>query len=172
VITFNNTGYEPENRPEQNVPCVAKEVVIGNGRKEVNGTRIPLMRHVSWYLIFAMFLVGIAPRVDAGIAPSELIAMSQTDRNADMEKIRQVIEMKMVGERLGQFGLTQDEIRTRLSGLSDQQLHKLALKLDDLKVGGDGGSGIGIVIAVMLFLILLVILLQMTGPRGRRAYIR
>jgi hypothetical protein len=122
-----------------------------------------LMRHVSWYLIAAMFLIGIAPKVDAGIAPSELIAMSQTDRAADMEKIRQVIEMKMVGERLGKLGLTQDEIHTRLQSLSDQQLHKLAVQIDDLKVGRD--SGLGIVIALLVIAILVVILLQLTGHK-------
>jgi len=134
--------------------------------------RIPLMRHVTWYLIFAMFLIGIAPKVDAGIAPSELIAMSQTDRSADLEKIQQVIEMKMVVERLWQLGFTQDEILTRLNSLGDQQLHELALRLDDLNVGSDGGTGVGIVIAVLLFFLLLVMLLQLTGPRGRRGYIR
>jgi len=125
--------------------------------------RMPLMRHVSWYLIFAMFLIGIAPKVDAGIAPSELIGMPQADRTADMGKIRQVIEMKMVGERLGKFGLTQNEIQTRLNSLSDQQLHKLALQLDDIKVGRD--SGLGIVIALLVIAILVVILLQLTGHR-------
>lgn len=125
--------------------------------------RMSLMRQVTWYLIAAMFLIGIAPKVDAGIAPSALIAMSQTDRTADMEKIRQVIEMKMVGERLGKLGLTQDEIQTRLQSLGDQQLHKLALQLDDLKVGRD--SGLGIVIALLVIAILVVILLQLTGHR-------
>src|SRR4030065_1722568 len=118
--------------------------------------RIPLMRSVSLYWIFAMFLRGIAPKVDAGLAPSELIAMSQTDRNADLEKIQQVIEMKMVGERLWQLGFTQDEIRTRLNSLGDQQLHELALRLDDLNVGGDGGAGLTIVVLMILVLFLMI----------------
>jgi len=32
--------------------------------------RIPFMKHVTWYLVIAMFIIGIAPRVDAGLAPS------------------------------------------------------------------------------------------------------
>jgi hypothetical protein len=131
-----------------------------NGGKEVNGMRMPLMRYVSWYLIFAMFLIGIAPKVDAGLAPSELIAMSQTDRNADLEKIRQVLEMKMVGERLKQLGLTQAEIQTRLNSISDQQLHKFALQLDDLRVGGDGGIGIAIVILLVFALFVMIVMLS------------
>ena len=132
--------------------------------------RIPLMRHVSWYLIFAMFLIGIAPKVDAGLAPSELIAMSQTDRNADLEKIQQVLEMKMVGERLKQLGFTQAEIQTRLNSISDQQLHKFALQLDDLRVGGDGGAGLTIV--VLMILVLFLMIMMLTSFRGGRAYYR
>ena len=132
--------------------------------------RMPLMRYVSWYLIFAMFLIGIAPRVDAGLAPSELIAMSKMDRNADLEKIRQVLEMKKVGERLGQLGFTQDEIQARLNSISDQQLHMFALQLDDLKVGGDGGAGIAIVI--LLIFVLFVMIGALTRHGGGRGYFR
>lgn len=124
--------------------------------------RMPLMRVVATYLIIAMFIIGIAPKVDAGLAPSELIAMSQIDRASDLEKIQKVIEMKMVSERLGKFGLTQDEIQKRLSNLGDQQIHKLALQIDDLRVGGDG---LGVVIALLVIAILVVILLQLTGHR-------
>jgi hypothetical protein len=137
---------------------------------EVNDMRIPLTRYVSWYLIFAMFLIGIAPKVDAGLAPSELIAMSQTDRNTDLEKIQKVLEMKMVGERLKQLGFTQDEMQTRLNRLDDRQLHKFALQLDDLKVGGDGGAGIAIV--VLLFLVFFLMLMMFTTYGGHRGYYR
>jgi hypothetical protein len=132
--------------------------------------RIPLMRHVSWYLIFAMFLIGVTPKVDAGLVPSKLIAMSPTDRNVDIEKIRQVLEMKMVGERLWQLGFTQDEIQTRLNRLDDQQLHKFALQLDDLKVGGDGGAGVAIVVLLVLVLFLMLVMLTRYG--GGRGYYR
>jgi hypothetical protein len=133
--------------------------------------KMPLTRYVSWYLIFAMFLIGIAPKVDAGFAPSELIAMSQTDRNADLEKIRQVLEMKMVGERLKQLGFTRAEIQTRLNSINDQQLHKFALQLDDLRVGADGGAGIAIV-AVLLILVLFLMIIMLTSHGGRRGYFR
>lgn len=132
--------------------------------------KMPLTRYVSWYLIFAMFLIGIAPKVDAGLAPSELIAMSQTDRNADLEKIRQVLEMKMVGERLKQLGFTRAEIQTRLNSISDQQLHKFALQLDDLRVGADGGAGIAIVVLLIVVIFLMIMLLTSHG--GRRGFFR
>ncbi len=132
--------------------------------------RIPLMRQVSWYLVFAMFLIGVAPRVDAGMAPSEIIAMSPTDRNADIEKIRQALEVKMVGERLRQLGFTKDEVQTRVNSLDDQQLHKFALQLDDLRVGGDGGAGVAIVVLLILLIFLMIIMITRYG--GGRGYYR
>jgi hypothetical protein len=124
--------------------------------------RIPFMKQVAWYLVFAMFIIGIAPRVDAGFAPSEVISLAQVDRQADLGKIQKVLETKMIRDRLEQYGLTPDEINARLSQLSDQQMHEFALQLDNLKVGGDG---LGIVIALLVIAILVVILLYLTGHR-------
>lgn len=123
--------------------------------------KIPLMKQISWYLIFAMFVIGIAPKVEAGLAPSEIIALSKVDRTVDLERIQKVIETKMIKERLEKFGFTQDEINNRLSQLSDQQIHQLALQLDELKVGGD----LGIIIALLVIAILVVILIQLTGHK-------
>jgi hypothetical protein len=124
---------------------------------------IPFMKQISWYLVVAMFIIGIAPRVDAGLAPSEIIALSQTDRAADLAKIQKVLELKAVGERLSQLGLAQEEIKNRLDRLSDQQIHQAALQLDDLKVGQ--GDAFGIIIALLVIAILLVVLLTLTGRR-------
>jgi hypothetical protein len=115
------------------------------------------MKHVTWYLVVAMFVIGITPRVYAGFSPSEMVALSQVDRESDLQKIQSVIEMKMIGERLKQMGLTPDEIQKRLSQLSDQQIHQLALQLDELKVGGDAGwvvLGIVIVLAAIAVLVI------------------
>lgn len=125
--------------------------------------RIPLMRQISWYLAVVMFIIGIAPRVDAGLAPSELIAMSRIDRAADLEKVRKVLEMKVVSERLGKFGFTQDEIQSKINNLSDQQIHRLALQIDDLKVGSD--DALGIIVALLVIAILVVVVLQLTGHK-------
>jgi hypothetical protein len=118
-----------------------------------------LMKHVTWYLVMAMFVIGITPRVYAGFSPSEVVGLSQVDRESDLQKIQNVIEIKMIGERLKQMGLTPEEIQKRLSQLSNQQIHQLALQLDELKVGGDAGWAILSIIIVLAAIAVLVIYL-------------
>jgi len=122
----------------------------------------PIIKYVSWYLIVAMFIIGVTPRVYAGFSPSEVMNISPIDRASDLQKIQTVLEMKMISERLKALGLTPDEIQKRLSQLSDAQIHQFSLQLDELKVGGDG---FGIVIALLVIAILVVILIYLTGHR-------
>jgi len=124
---------------------------------------IPFMKQISVYLAIAMFIIGISPRVDAALAPSEIIGLTQTDRSADLERIRTILETKAVGERLKQLGFTRDEIQSRLAQLSDQQIHQIALQLDSLKVGKD--SALGIIIALLVIAILVIVILKLTGHK-------
>jgi len=121
--------------------------------------RKSFMKHVTWCLVVAMFVIGITPRLYAGFSPSEVVGLSPVDRASDMEKIQKAIETKMVGERLKQIGLTPGEIQKTLNQLSDQQIHQLSLQLDELKVGGDGGwVAFGVVITLAAIAVLVIYL--------------
>ena len=124
--------------------------------------KVPFMKHVAWYLVIAMFVIGIAPRLDAGLVQSEIIPLIHVDRTADLGKIQKFLETKTVSKRFEQFGFTQDEIQKRLGQLSDQQIHQIATKIDDLKIGGDG---VGILIAILVIAILVIVILQLTGHK-------
>jgi hypothetical protein len=121
-----------------------------------------LKKWITWYLVLAMFVIGITPRVYAGFSPSEIIALSPADRSADVQKVQKFLEMKVVRERLREFGYASDEIQSRLNQLSDPQIHQLALKVDDLKVGG---NALGVIIFLLVVVILVIIILQVTGHR-------
>ena len=124
--------------------------------------RVPFMRQVSWYLVFAMFIIGIAPRAEAGFSPSGPVMLPHFDRARDMNQIERVLEGKMVSKRLQDLGFSPSEIKARLSRLSDAQLHMIASKLSRLKTGGDG---LGVIIAVLIIALLVIVILQLTGHR-------
>lgn len=124
--------------------------------------RIPFVKQISWYLVVAMFIIGITPRLDAAIAPSEVIASSQFDRAADLAQIQRVLEMKVVKERLDKLGFTADEIGSRVDALSDHQIHQFARQIDDLKVGKDAGA---VILVVLLIVLIVVAVLYFTGRK-------
>jgi hypothetical protein len=124
--------------------------------------RIPMMKQMAWYLAIAMFIIGVAPKAEAGFSPSGAIGLSTSNRSADLANIQKVIEQKMIRDRLEKYGLTDDEINGRLAQLNDQQVHNLALNLDQLKAGGDG---LEVVIVLLVIAILVVVLIQLTGHK-------
>ena len=130
------------------------------GSKQVKKT---FRNWIIWYLVMAMFVIGVTPKVYAGFSPSEVIGLSPDERSSDLQKVQKFIEMKMVRERLKEYGLTQDEITARLGELNDQQIHQLALKIDDLRVAAD--DGLGILVALLVIVILVIIIVMLLGHR-------
>jgi hypothetical protein len=49
----------------------------------------------------------------------------------------------------------------RLNQLSDEQLHRLALKLDEMKVGGNGE----VIVSLLVIAVLVLILVYLLGHR-------
>jgi hypothetical protein len=125
--------------------------------------RIPFMKYISWYLVIALFVISIVPRVEAGLVPSEMIKLTSVEKVADLQKIRQTLEMKAVSERLTQLGLTSAEVQQRLASLSDQQIHQIALQLDDLKIGQS--DALGVIIALLVIVILVIVIMKLTGHK-------
>ena len=114
-----------------------------------------LVRGLACYVAMTFFVLIIAEKAYAGFSPSGVMVISPVERAADLNKIQNLLETKVVTEKLKQLGFNAEEIQTRLDQLTDQQLHQVALKVDQLKVGGDGGIVIGIlVIAVLVLLVI------------------
>jgi len=120
------------------------------------------MRLVTGYLVVVMCVMGMAPRVHAGMVSSEILTSTQTDRVAELTKIQKVMETKIIKERLGMLGFTQKESQERLEKLNDQQIHQLAMEIDDLRVGGNGFE---VLVVLLLIGILVGIWVYATGYR-------
>jgi hypothetical protein len=121
-----------------------------------------VVKVLACYLVVALFVIGVVEKSYAGFSPSEALNLTSFERSADLVKVQNLLETKVVTEKLRQLGFSKDEIQTRLDRLSDQQLHRVALKVDDLKVGGDGT---GVVIAVLLIAILVLLIIYLVPVR-------
>ncbi len=127
----------------------------------------------AWYGALVILVLSLAPaRVEAGFISSS-DALSR-ERGGDLEKIRSVLESKMVAQRLRELGYTSEEVMERLAKLPDQELHRLAKNLDSLQSGGDFGEFLGFILFLLLVALIVVLILELTGhhvivtERGRR----
>ncbi|MBI5665379.1 MAG: PA2779 family protein [Nitrospirae bacterium] len=121
-----------------------------------------LKKSISWYLVIAVFIISIVPNVEGAFIPSEAMAFNAAQRDADLGKVRAFLETKIVSQRLQDLGFSPDEVKEKLSLLSDGQIHNYAQQLDNLRVGG---NGLEAVIAVLLIIILIILILHLTGHR-------
>ncbi|MEN2986428.1 MAG: PA2779 family protein [Thermodesulfovibrionaceae bacterium] len=116
-------------------------------------------RIIAIYLSFAILIIGFAQSVSAALVPSEVTLSTKTQ---DLEKIQKFLEMKIISQRLKDFGYSEKEIIDRLSKLDDNTLHSLALKIDELKVAGDAGAA---VILALVIIALVLLIINLTGHR-------
>ncbi len=120
-----------------------------------------VIKGITCYLVVAICIIGMVPKVDASFLSSQVVTGMQV-RTEDISQIRTALETKMVSESLEKMGYTSMEISARLGEMSDEQLHQVATRLDDLRVGGDGGA---VLIVLLLFAALALLILYMTGHR-------
>jgi hypothetical protein len=116
---------------------------------------------VTWYMVAVMFVVGFVPRVEAGFLASQTSQGSQ-NRTEDLGAIQKTLEMRMVSETMEKFGMTKAEVKSRLDGMTDAQIHQLATNLDEVRVGGDG---LGVIVVLLVIAILVVVLIELTGHK-------
>ncbi len=117
---------------------------------------------LACYLAIALFILGMVPPVEAAFSPSEVITFGSAARAGDMEKLQTLLENKMIRQRLHDLGYSTEEITSRITQLTDEQVHAIAQKLDDLRVGGDG---VEIAILAIVCVILIIAVLYITGHK-------
>jgi hypothetical protein len=121
-------------------------------------------RKPLWAILFAVYLLSLSgtPAI-AGMIGSVTLQMlnGQETRQQQIDAIQRALENEIVKAKLEAYGLTPDEIQTKLQGLSDEQLHLLAQASDDVLAGGDGEG----VIIVLLIIVIVILAIYVTGHR-------
>ncbi len=112
-------------------------------------------------MVAVMIVIGFVPRVEAGLIASQASPGSQ-NRIEDLGSIQKALEMRMVSETMEKFGMTKAEVKSRLDGMTDAQIHQLATNLDEVRVGGDG---LGVIVLILVIAILVVVLIELTGHK-------
>jgi hypothetical protein len=121
--------------------------------------RFFLNRVFVCYLTVAFSILSFASSAPAMFIPSPYGTDGTSGREADLQKIQELLESKLVQHKLSQLGLTREEIGARLHQLDDEQIHQIASQIHALEPGGDAVW----VIVLVLLAVVGFLILELTG---------
>jgi hypothetical protein len=114
------------------------------------------IQSLALFLILSVTAVtSLQISAEAMLAPASAVSGGEVNRAADIATIQKTLESKIIRQKLHAMGLSDPEIDTRLSRLSDQQVHQLASQIRAVHPAGDAV----VYILVVVILVLLVIYL-------------
>jgi hypothetical protein len=108
------------------------------------------------YPLIALFLFTTVPLVPARAA---LIGtedvLRQHDLSAGREKVARFLQRQDVREQLASFGVSPSEVDARVAALSDEEIARIAGKIDEMPAG-QGAVEVVLIAALIIFLMLLI----------------
>ncbi len=116
--------------------------------------------------IIAIILASFTPvsliskSVEAAMVNSQMISPDGKTpaRDIDEGKVRRMLENKIVAERLKSYGLSKEEVATKIDKMSDEQVHQLASLADKLPAGGDGAATAAVIVLVVFVMAILILI--------------
>jgi len=122
--------------------------------------KIPVVAlFMATYLVFFVSFPAMAGLISS--MPSS-IEMAGKGKEAEIDKVKKVLEMQIVADKLQAYGLSVEEVKAKLSSMSDEQIQVVAQASDRVLAGGDGA---GFVIAVLVIIILVIVILKLLDKR-------
>lgn len=108
------------------------------------------MKFVVGIVCVALINLGMAGAASAAIVDTS--ALVTPDRAADMGVVRTQLDRADVRAKMTEMGVDAAAVDSRLASLSDRELHKLAVDLQNAPAGGDVVWIIGAVFIVLIIL--------------------
>lgn len=81
--------------------------------------------------------------------------VEKMNRSAEEAKIIDLISREDAQAQMRKFGLTKEEVTSRLATLSDSEIKQLTKQIDQARMGGDPLVGILVVVVLVLLVIFL-----------------
>ncbi|MDO9462675.1 MAG: PA2779 family protein, partial [Deltaproteobacteria bacterium] len=107
-----------------------------------------------WFTAFLLFPALATAALSDSILSSPGASLG---REAELAKVRQVLESKIAGQKLKDFGLSPDEVSGKLSSMTDEQVHHMASLSDRISVFGYC-LGVLLVLLLMIFIVFFILI--------------
>jgi len=125
----------------------------------------PLSIYLAVALIAASAAAGPAEAMYLPLGPQPAQDARIADRTADMVSIQKTLETEMIRQRLADYGLSSEEALTKLSTLTDDQVHQLASRIDAVQADGRGIDATTLIIILLLVVLILILVENNARPQ-------
>ncbi len=114
-----------------------------------------MRKPIAFLVILALsaFTIISAPAHAVMINTAEILKQKQQDLTR--ERLHILLDRSEVRKHLETWGVNPEEAKARVDSLTDQEIAKIAARIDQLPAGGDG-FGVIVGAAVLIFLVLLL----------------
>lgn len=110
-------------------------------------------RFLATFITCYMMLFVSSPAI-AAMVPSMGSSMAGNQEfQKDINTIQHTLESKLVQEKLKAYGLTPDEVSTKLSSMTPAQIHILSVASQDILAGG---TGLGLAVGISIIIVFVV----------------
>jgi uncharacterized protein DUF6627 len=113
---------------------------------------VSVMRFVSRWVALCMLALSFQT-VQAAMVGTEQVATA-AQAQQERERVRDFVARTDVQQQLQSMGVKADNAQDRVAALTDEEVHKIAGKIESLPAGASGGWGIAaavIIIAVIVY---------------------
>ena len=120
---------------------------------------MPAFRKICRFLALPVALVILTVSLPwqaarAALVPTDTVIDAMTAAK-DRQTVLNFLTREDVGKQFESLGVSADEAKARVAAMSDDELHKMAGRIDQLPAGQDG-LGLAILILVLLFVVLVI----------------
>ena len=114
-----------------------------------------MRKPIAYLVILALsaFTIISAPAHAVMVSTAEILKQKQQD--ITRERLNMLLDRSEVRKHLEDWGVNPEEAKARVDSLTDQEIAKIAARIDQLPAGGDG-LGVIVGAAVLIFLVLLI----------------
>lgn len=110
---------------------------------------------VSKFILSFALSVSLFTQVSSAQIVSTGVVLEQSTDLSSKEKLIQIISREDVVNKFQELGVDSKAIEARVASMTNEEASKIALQIDTLPAGGDGGASILSAI-VFIFIVLLI----------------
>lgn len=108
-----------------------------------------LRRPIAIFLSILLALMPLLPAQAAMIGNQQIINQNQSQQTRD--SLQQLLEQQTARQQLQTWGVSPDQIRTRIDSLTDAELARINQQVNDLDAGG---SVLGVLLVVFIVFVI------------------